>query len=101
MDIQVTTKYDGHLIGWEFGHCSNSTKYEDFMMYVEKCCISPGNHTLTCYADKQPDGWKQGYIEILDHRYCDNFIGFKTMNRVEIKSNKSNIIYYNIDAIFT
>ena len=66
-------------------------------MYVEKCCISPGNHTLTCYADKQPDGWKQGYIEILDRRYCDNFIGFKTMNRVEIKSNKSNIIYYNIE----
>ena len=87
MDVKLTTKYDGHLVGWELGPCSNSTNYEDFKMYVEKCCISPGNYTLRCYADKQPDGWKGGCIEFLGRRYCDDFIGFKSMHRVQIKSN--------------
>ena len=84
----MTTKHDGHLVGWSLGPCSNSTKYKDFKMYTEKCCVSPGIHILICYADKQPDGWKGGYIELLGRRYCDGFIGFKTMNRVQIKSNK-------------
>ena len=73
---------------WEFANCHNSvTKwYEDYSptLEIHKCCVEPGNYTLTCYNTKKPMGWKGGYMEFLGHRYCDDFMGFGSSRGIKI-----------------
>ena len=61
----------------------STIEYTNFV-YVERCCLAPGLHTLTCYNEKGPYGWGNGSIEILGQRYCDDFVGFKAMRTVSV-----------------
>ena len=72
-------------MSWTLGHCSSSQRYEDFKQYDEKCCLSPGLHTLVCINTEKPEGWKKGYIAFQGHRYCDDFMAFKAMRRIQVK----------------
>ena len=92
----MTTKYNADLLHWIFGPCSKSREYANDNTYIEKCCVRPGNHTLTCLNTKQPYGWKKGTIEINGHEYCGDFIGFKAMRRVTIKGNYSRVSAFGI-----
>ena len=86
----VSTRYDGHQISWKFGKCSSSGKYTDYMMYMHRCCLEPGKYILSCINTEQPHGWKKGYIEIEDGRYCDDFMSYKEMQLITITGiNKS------------
>ena len=63
---------------------TRNANYTSNTTYVERCCLTPGMHILTCLNEKGPYGWGNGSIEILGQRYCDDFIGFKAMRRVPI-----------------
>ena len=72
---------------WQLGSCANgSPSYEMNSTYTkyERCCLTPGYHTLTCHNEKGPFGWGKSFIEIQGQRYCDDFVGFKAMRRVNI-----------------
>ena len=84
MDVKVSTRYDGHQITWEFGNCSSVGRYEDNKQYLHRCCMKPGKYSLTCTNINEAHGWKKGYIEIQGHRYCDDFMGYKSMRRISI-----------------
>lgn len=42
------------------------------MKYTEECCLNVGVHTLKC-KDKEDDGWHDGFLEIQDKLYCEDF----------------------------
>ena len=87
-DITLKTSYEGSPIRWELAHCHKVvTKwYDDYnpKQYIHKCCVAPGNYTLICHNTKKPTGWKEGYIEFLGHRYCNDFMGFKAIRAIKI-----------------
>ena len=84
-DIKVTINKKDHLrkITWILGSCASSNRYIDHMIYLERCCLHPGIYVLSCYDDRN-EGWNNAYLDILGHRYCDDFLGYKAMRRVTI-----------------
>ena len=54
----------------------------------DRCCLSPGRHTLTCINKKSELGWENFTLEIDGKRYCDDFIGFKAMRTILFQSKK-------------
>jgi hypothetical protein len=85
IDVSLTSGHYGS--NWEIGPCSSSPmqskQNQMYAKYIEKCCISPGKHTLTC-TDSEKTGWGGGFLEIQGHRYCHDFIGFTAMRKVVI-----------------
>ena len=77
---------------WELGSCSGTASYVFNYTYVkyERCCLIPGNHTLSCHNDKGPFGWGNSFIEIQGKRYCDDFVGFQAMRKVSITNKSKN-----------
>ena len=73
---------------WSFGTCSSvnsdleNSVYEYGSIFVERCCLIPGMHTLTCDSNIPTRGWKNAHLTIAGHIYCDNFIGFKLMQNI-------------------
>ena len=84
LDITLTTRYDGNLLKWELGFCSSTMNYEDYGQYVQRCCLIPGYYTLSCYNTEKPDGWKKGYLEFHRRQYCNDFMSYKAMQRVQV-----------------
>ena len=75
-------------VRWKLGTCSSvnsdiaNTVYQYGSTFVERCCILPGRHTLTCDSSIPTRGWKGAYLNIGGHTYCDNFIGYKLMQKI-------------------
>ena len=85
VDIKVRTRSDAHLLKWTLGACSSSKEYTNNKEFVENnCFLEPGMHILSCSNTKQPYGWKNGFITINEHRYCDDFMGYKALRHVFI-----------------
>ena len=86
--VQYTTD-----IEWQLGTC-NSRDIKDIWpntKYIHRCCLRPGQYTLTCIRKNGPYGWNEGFVEIQGHRYCDDFLSYKLMQKVRIKGmNKVN-----------
>ena len=76
---------------WELGSCSSlnfiasGTTYEYPAVYTERCCLQPGRHTLTCYNTPPSRGWKNAYIMIDGHLHCDNFVSYKSFQKIDVK----------------
>ena len=87
-DTRLKTKYDGHLIRWELGPCSSTHMFESYKNYMQRCCALPGTHILTCFNTEKDEGWSSGSLEYQDRIYCDDFMSYKTMHRIEIKGNE-------------
>ena len=77
-------------VRWTIGNCSSSNSYLESTgynfpaVYTERCCLTPGRHTLSCYNDPPAQGWKDAYITIDGHRYCDDFANFKSFQKVDV-----------------
>ena len=71
MDIKTTTKDFGGGISWIFGSCSSSV-YLAYQQYTEQCCQEKGDYKVVCKADHGM-GWRGGYVQIGDIKYCDDF----------------------------
>ena len=72
MDIKVVTKAHGKENSWTFGRCKTLLQYASNQTYTMKCCLTKGEHNLTC-KDRYGDGWHGGYLEIQGKKYCENF----------------------------
>ena len=48
------------------------------------CCISPGEHILTCSNLRGSYGWGDASLTIQGQQYCDDFVGFKARRKVLI-----------------
>ena len=66
--------------------------------YLDRCCLRPGIHILTCVNDKSSFGWGDSFIEIQGQRYCDDFVGAKVFRRVFI-SGRRLIIHTSLSGI--
>ena len=87
-------------LNWDLGECNgpkskghydafaddaNSLEYyEPNNTFIDRCCVPPEPQVLICHNHKGPFGWGGSFLEILGQRYCDDFIGFKAMRRVNI-----------------
>ena len=75
---------------WKLGPCSslNSVQsgatYQYPALYTERCCLEPGKYTLVCYNDPPSRGWNDAYLLINGHRYCDEFISYKSRQKIYI-----------------
>ena len=67
-----------NMSSWEFGSCSSSPEFSTAGIYIDKCCISPGEHILTC---KKTDGhdWSRSVLTLKGHQFCNDYVGSKTM----------------------
>ena len=90
MDIYVSTRYEAHQIKWSFGTCKSPSSYEDYKQYFQRCCLPPGPHILTCTNIEKPEGWKNSFIEINGRRFCDDFMSYTLMEKIN-----GNDIYLN------
>ena len=71
--MKLNTKGSGNEMSWSFGPCSSEQKnYENHRQYTERCCVAPGEYTLTC-KDSFGDGWGDAFMEIEGQRYCSDF----------------------------
>ena len=78
---------------WNIGTCSKSISgrrgYEMFSPYdfaIQRCCLAPKTYDLTCHDSNYlaPDGWNGGSLEILGHKYCDDFVDGIVRRKVEV-----------------
>ena len=79
---------------WSLGQCSsgnNDKKYYRIGEYIERCCLVPGEYILTCNSSDYSLGWKDTKLIIAGHSYCDDFITFTAMRKINIPGNKSNL----------
>ena len=94
-DIKISTLQHGSESEWRLGSCNSiGIKYGDHEKYIQRCCLEPDEYTLTCINKIKPFGWGDGYIEIQGHRYCDDFMSYRLMQKVTIRS--KNYKYYTI-----
>ena len=98
-DIKISTVHHGSDSEWQLGICDGKgTTYQNFREYLQRCCIKPGKHTLTCTNRRNPYGWDEGYIEIQGHRYCNDFMSYRLMQKIIITGMKK-ICKYIMDMI--
>ena len=82
---------------WNLGACSKSKKdlsdkfreffYHPYDITNQRCCLAPKIYDLTCLDSNEiPDGWNGGSLQILGHRYCDDFVGQTAKRKVKISS---------------
>ena len=86
-DIKTFTIQYGSDSQWLLGTCNSIGKeYKNFKKYIDRCCLKPGQYTLTCINTKNPYGWGDGYVEIQGHRYCDDFMSYRLLQKISIRS---------------
>lgn len=64
--------------GWSLGPCNFELNNVGDRMYTEVCCLSGEKSILTCRAADK-NGWKNAFLMINGHRFCDDFVGYKAM----------------------
>ena len=84
--IRVTSLHYGAR--WTYGPCSfavsNKKENSNTTIYVEKCCLSADEHTLTC-KDEEKRGWRGEYLEIQGHKYCHDFFnGYIVKRKIKV-----------------
>ena len=79
------------MVRWELGVCSSKKSLENWFVphldsgiYTARCCLGPGKHTLVCYNEPPAKGWKNAYIKIDGHLYCDDFVTYKLFQKIVI-----------------
>ena len=89
------TLTSGAKVRWSLGTCSSVNTNVDNRghqygsLLVERCCIAPGKHTLTCDSTIPTRGWKNAYLTIDGRTYCDNFIGFQLRQKITVAGTSS------------
>ena len=83
---------------WKLGTCASlnsierGTTYQYPAIYTERCCLESGRHTLVCYNNPHAQGWNNAYILINGHRYCDDFISYKSFQKILVTGRKLSLI---------
>ena len=71
---------------WKLDTCSSKEMYllSKNSTHVYRCCLKPGLYTLECSNPEGPYGWGSSSISIHGQKYCDDFVGYKALRRIEI-----------------
>ena len=86
IDLTISAVQHGENSEWHLGPCNSiGIVYENHKKHIQRCCLEPGQQTLTCINIRYPFGWDDGYIEIQGHRYCNDFMSYKIIQRITIK----------------
>ena len=86
-------------VRWQMGSCDSVTstlggaEYHHPAIYIERCCIKPGVYTLVCYSTPPAQGWKRAFIKIDGHHYCDNFVRYKSFEKMVVTGNNSSLYF--------
>ena len=89
---------------WKLGTCASlnsiasGATYQYPAIYTERCCLESGRHTLVCYNHPPSRGWNNTYITINGQRYCDDFISYKSFQKVLVIGTKHYIIFLNLHS---
>ena len=75
---------------WKFGNCSSSLEFFKPGIYIEKCCVSPGNHILTC-NNNEGDDWSRSVLIIKGHHFCNDYVGNTAMIRLNLQGTVKSI----------
>ena len=73
---------------WKLGTCTSlnsiqtGATYQYPALYTERCCLEPGRYTLVCYNSPPSQGWNDAYLTINGRRYCDDFISYKSFQKI-------------------
>ena len=73
---------------WTLGSCNGWIGKENETHFY-RCCLQPGQHTLTCINKKSEFGWGNVTFRINGKRYCDDFVGFKAMRTILFEGKKN------------
>ena len=82
---------------WKLGTCTslnsieNGATYQYPALYTERCCLEPGRHTLVCYNYPPARGWDNAHILINGQKYCDDFISYKSFQKIFVTGTNSNV----------
>ena len=115
MEIKLEVNAGEHdsehfLRKWQMGSCYGPPDglekqplffYNSTDIYIDRCCLLPGNYTLKCKNLKGQYGWGNSSIEIFGQRYCDDFVGFEAMRRVFISGIVKKLRYNLIQKLKT
>ena len=72
---------------WKLESCygpKHGFDYSPNEIHYDRCCLPPGQYTLTCINRQSKYGWGNAFLEIDGKRYCDDFVGFKAMRKVSV-----------------
>ena len=89
-----TSLKNNSTVRWKLGSCSSLNSIEEGAtyqfpaIYNERCCLEPGIYTLVCYNNPPARGWKNAYILVKVHRYCDDFISYKSFQKILVATLK-------------
>ena len=91
---------------WSLGYCSDyygdpvtPLSWKPFEKIITtRCCLAEETYLLECaYEAQWEQVWKQSYLDIQGHKYCDDFIGLRAFRLIDISGNILTIgIYINI-----
>ena len=88
MDIDWTMQDGVDLrkqhIGWSLGTCFTTLRPSYATKYTQRCCLVPQKYTLSCH-NSVPEGWRNVFIKIQGHRYCDDFVGYTAMREINVE----------------
>ena len=86
-------------VRWKLGTCSSlnsieaGTTYQYPGLYTERCCLESGRHTLLCHNIPPARGWKDAYVLIDGHRLCDDFVNYRSFQKILITGASFNILF--------
>ena len=71
---------------WNIGMCQGNDYLGSEDDFISKCCLEPGNHTLSCQNNgyHESNGWGDVSLEIQGQQYCNNFFGSTAFENVLI-----------------
>ena len=85
--VLITEEGLSSNVRWSLDHCSSKKTfqmYKDRGEFTQRCCLTPGNHILTCENSDLAIGWNHAKIVIEGHTYCDDFLSYKAMRVIVV-----------------
>ena len=94
LDITLHTRSTSY--NWDLTPCSPSHRSERKAgtirwRYTQKCCMPNGNYLLLCESSKT-HGWMDSIVKIGQHQFCDDYTGYNSIVKLNIRGKHSAII---------
>ena len=84
LDTKLRVTRSGY--SWKLGKCFGPRYFIGNGLYTDMCCLTAGEHTLTCKATEN-SGWVDSYFMLMGQYFCGNIVGYKSMSRINISGN--------------
>jgi len=100
-DITIQTSNFASEISWSLHECGGS-QYTDDSEFASRCCLAPGQYTLSC-MDYQGDGWHGAVLILEGFTFCQNFLTghSQSMNIQVLNSGDIHVISWDVTTTTT